>query len=139
VAKKTTVRMAGGGSEATSRLSEVRTKAVERDYKPRHMKRVPDKDTLAIERNNCQTATKNWKVRVVSHADMKIGDQFILREGSQLVWEHVVGSAQVGNRELTRRTRKNQRGRHVLDERYELLREHNAAGGQNRRENGQAS
>jgi hypothetical protein len=60
------------------------------------MKRIPDKDTLAIEGNDCQTASKNWKVRVVSHADTKIGDQFIGDE-SRLVWEHV--SAQVGDRE----------------------------------------
>jgi hypothetical protein len=84
----------------------VRAKAVERDYKPRHMKRILDKDTLAIKGNDCQTATKNWKVRVVSLVDTKIGDQFIGDE-SQLVWEHVVGSTRVGNRESTIRTRKN--------------------------------
>jgi hypothetical protein len=61
-------------------LGEVHVQAVERDYKPWHIKCIPDKDTLVIDGNNCQTATKNWKVRVVSHADMKIGDQFILRE-----------------------------------------------------------
>ncbi len=99
------------------------------------MKHVPDQDTLAIEGNDCQTSTKNWKVRVVSLVDPKIGVQFIGDE-SQLVREHVVGSARVGNRELLIRTQKNQRGRHASNERHELLRELDAAGGQNQRMNG---
>jgi hypothetical protein len=99
------------------------------------MKRVPDQDTLAIEGNDCQTATKIWKVRVVSNADTKIGDQFIGDE-SQLVREHVVGSAIVCNRESMIRTWENQRGRHASNERHELLRELDAAGGQNQKNNG---
>ncbi len=105
-------------------------KAVKRDYKPQYMKRVQDQDILAIEVNDCQTATKNWKVRVVSHVDTKIGDQFIGDE-SRLVREHVVGGTRVGNRESTIRTRENQRGGHAINERYELCRELVAAGGQN--------
>jgi hypothetical protein len=99
------------------------------------MKCVPDQDTLAIEGNDCQTATKNWKVRVVSHADTKIDDQFIGDE-SRLVQEHVVGSTRVGNRESTIRAWENQRGGHASNQRHELLRELDAAGGQYQRKNG---
>jgi hypothetical protein len=86
-------------------LGEVRIKAVERDYKPWYMKLVASQDTLAIEENDCQTATKNWKVRVVFHTDTKIGDQFIGDE-SRLVQEHVVGSTRVGNCESTKEPRR---------------------------------
>jgi hypothetical protein len=45
-------------------------KAIERDSKTRYVQSMPDKDALAIERDNGGTPSKNRKVGVVAHSNL---------------------------------------------------------------------
>jgi hypothetical protein len=45
-------------------------KAIERDSETRYVQSMPDKDALAIERDNGGTPSKNGKVGVVAHSNL---------------------------------------------------------------------
>jgi hypothetical protein len=53
---------------------------------------VPDKDALAIKRNDCQTMTKDWTEGIVALSDLKVGHQLVENEG-QLVRKHMISPA----------------------------------------------
>jgi hypothetical protein len=55
----------------------VHTKDIERDYGPRNMEYISDKDVLAIQRNDSSAATLNRKAQVVSHPDLKACNRLV--------------------------------------------------------------
>jgi hypothetical protein len=87
-----------GAEKAAAWLLEVGPKAIQRHRKARNMKSVPNKNPLAIEGNDSQTASKNRKVRVVPHSHLQVRGGLV-GDKRQLVWEHVIGSTRAGNRE----------------------------------------
>jgi hypothetical protein len=55
--------------KAATTLLKMSPKAVKRDRKARNMKRISDKNLLAIKRYNCRTTTQDWEEGVVTHSE----------------------------------------------------------------------
>ena len=79
-------------------MLEVGLKAIQRHRQARNVESVPNENPLAIEGDDSRTSSKSRKVRVVPHSHLQVRGGLV-RDKHQLVWEHVIGSARVGNRE----------------------------------------
>ncbi len=66
-------------------------KAVLRHHQTRNVWGVPDKNALAVKRDNHQSSTKDGKVRIVTHSDLKVSHQLV-RDESGLVQKHMISS-----------------------------------------------
>ncbi len=89
------------------------------------MQGIPDKDVLAIKRNDGQTATKDWKEGIVAHSDLKFGHQLVGNEG-QLVREHIISCTQISDNETTTQDWKNRGHGHSFDDSGEILQKEDA-------------
>jgi hypothetical protein len=58
-------------NKATAGLHAVGVEAVERNNQAGHVKRVADKDTLAIQQDYSQTAANNWKEGIITNPNLK--------------------------------------------------------------------
>ncbi len=72
------------------------TKTVKWDGQTRDVKSVPDKNPLAIQGEDSGAPTKDWKERVISHADAEICHLLVRYEG-QCIREHMVGCPSISN------------------------------------------
>ncbi len=60
------------------------------------MEGIADEDTLTIEGDNSGALTQNRDEGIIAHLHLKVGDGFVLYEGS-LILKHVVGGPSIGN------------------------------------------
>jgi hypothetical protein len=117
-----------GSNKATAGLHAVGAEAVERNDQAGHVKRVADEDTLAIQQDDSQTATKIRKEGIITHPNLKIGYQLV-RDKGRLVWKHVVCGSRISDGEATApRRRRNRGSRHSLDDGGKMFGEDNAHG-----------
>jgi hypothetical protein len=72
------------------------TRTLKWDGQTRDVKGVPDKNPLAIQREDSSVLTKDWNKRVISHADAEIRHLLVRYEG-QCIWEHMVGCPSISN------------------------------------------
>ena len=70
-------------------------KAVQRHRQTRDVKDMRDKDSLAIERDDCCTPAQHRKKGIVTHTDLKIRDVLVRDEG-RLVRNHMFCRASIG-------------------------------------------
>ncbi len=84
--------------KAAARLLEVGPKAIQRHRQARNVESVSNENPLAIEGDDSRTSSKSKKVRVVPHSHLQVRGG-LKGDKRRLVWEHVISSARVGNRE----------------------------------------
>jgi hypothetical protein len=81
---------------------------------------ILDKDVVAVNRNDGQTTTKDWKEGIFAHSDLKVGHQLVGNEG-RLVREHMISRAQICDSEMMTQAWKNRGCQHSFDVSGEIL------------------